>query len=339
MSEDERCLTAYHEAGHAVACYTCHMAFTKVSIVPEQAKRSGSQTLGYCRLATPANLLRPRRAQLEKHIMVLWAGSIASRYAEGRTPDDDRDGVLAGPHGSDDFEIGCGAQRDVEMIDNLALAIARTNEEGLALTDWLRVRIRDVILRPQRWAAVEALAQELLRRETVGYRRARAVIAAALPSPDADYRLPDRADLRCWLEQPSRKRQFCQDLAPFLDIASLDQALEGVPGFMNEWCYPLYEALLDNTDLDEDACGAIARHALLGTTCTATVMGSHAQHEAGCSHEGHPFTCVLASIPTEAVYHLGDLADTHGAYASAVARDAAAVLLDTCKEAVCARRN
>lgn len=66
------------------------------------------------------------------------------------------------------------------MVDSLLDELAiDNNEEAMAYFQWLWYCSRSLLSRPWNWAAVQALAQDLLQRGEVGERRARRIIGEA----------------------------------------------------------------------------------------------------------------------------------------------------------------
>ena len=152
---------AYHVAGHAVAAYILRQRFSKVSIVDDadnlgHLAHGGPHSKGF----HPEWDDSPRtRTQAEKEIMVYFAGAAAEKILTGTDPIE-----------SSDLTVAVG----------LTFALTASLEETLAYLRWLQVRTKELLAVPHHWAAVGALAQELLARGEVSYRKARRVIARAV---------------------------------------------------------------------------------------------------------------------------------------------------------------
>jgi Peptidase family M41 len=156
---------AYHEAGHAVAAYVLRLPMREVSIIEE------ADSLGHMEHA-PTPWFQPdvwygddRRTEhrIEARIICALAGPAAEARWGGR-----RNRV--------------GAGQDERNALDLADYVAGdpTGEGARLYVAWLRHRAEGLVRRELYWAAVEALAAELLARRRVGARRARAIIKQAI---------------------------------------------------------------------------------------------------------------------------------------------------------------
>ena len=77
-----------------------------------------------------------------------------------------------------------GAQGDFDNARSLAGRVCGTEDEVSALVELLRISTRNELSQPWNWAAVKALAESLLERGTIGVRRAKRVIEAAIAAND-----------------------------------------------------------------------------------------------------------------------------------------------------------
>lgn len=157
---------AYHEAGHAVMCWSQKRAFRSVSIVGE----GDSDGTTSCR--PPGNWFQPEvrmdartRRRVEQEIEVAWGGTLAQGIHDGLRPD-----TLAFPFGGDFESIvwfaGCVVgSEEIEQIEDYA--------------ERLRLRAYDTLRQPDIWRAVEALAKALLERGMLNWREARQVMKDA----------------------------------------------------------------------------------------------------------------------------------------------------------------
>jgi Peptidase family M41 len=151
---------AYHEAGHAVAAYNLKRRFNYVTIIRED------DTLGQCRF-TPYKNFRPdiysdnkTKARVEQAIVMLFAGAAAENKLAGK-------------------RNRAGEDDDFQKAVNLAASQCGSDEEVGAYLNWLWVRTRVLLDLPWLWAAVEALAQELLKYRKVSYQKACKIIKEA----------------------------------------------------------------------------------------------------------------------------------------------------------------
>ena len=150
---------AYHEAGHVVAAYCVRRGFSYVSIEP------GEDSLGHVVYQKFRDSFHPDydekikiRPLLEKVIIIGLAGYVAEKIFTGKRAADD------------DFQIA---------FEN-ACIITGSAEEASAFLKWLLIRTENMVRLPHNWAAVQALAEELLKVKKIGYHRARKIIREAL---------------------------------------------------------------------------------------------------------------------------------------------------------------
>jgi hypothetical protein len=73
-----------------------------------------------------------------------------------------------------------GSQYDMQSVVNYISYLAPDVEETGAYADWLWYRTKAMLRLPRHWAAVEALANELLEHEYIGGKRARQIIQDAI---------------------------------------------------------------------------------------------------------------------------------------------------------------
>ncbi|MCK4627022.1 MAG: hypothetical protein KAV00_17040 [Phycisphaerae bacterium] len=154
--------TAYHEAGHAVACIALRKRFKYVTIEPDDERNS----LGHIRHApSPDNLhpymdnqLRFQRF-VEREIMILFAGGAAEALHKGRhnyhgSRNDRRDAIDFA------FSICCRSS-------------GGSGEQAEAYCNWLIIRTRDMLGSAMWWPAVKAIAVALLKHKRLSYHQAR----------------------------------------------------------------------------------------------------------------------------------------------------------------------
>jgi hypothetical protein len=152
---------AYHEAGHAVVAFVLHRRFTHVSIIPDDTN------LGHVRTPKLPPAFQPdsdysgaTRKLCEKEAMVSLGGPIAERVKIGRT-------------------MWKGADSDVKHAFDMCIYHCGNDVETNAYLNWLMERTKSVLSFGRQWAAVEALAQELVVRKYIGERLARKIVREA----------------------------------------------------------------------------------------------------------------------------------------------------------------
>lgn len=133
---------AFHEAGHAIVARALGRWVTSVSIDPERGAG-----LVQCGRHPTLDLRRGRdsvriRRNIEREIVIAWAGPVAEELAVGRT---DRSRWLG----------------DARMIDRLVRRCEPTRRAQIDLGAHLRERA--AVLCREHWSDIEDLAGELMR--------------------------------------------------------------------------------------------------------------------------------------------------------------------------------
>ena len=153
--------TAYHEAGHVVAAYCVGRGFRYVSIEP------GENSLGRMMYQKFRDSFHPDydenikiRLPLEKVIITGLAGYVAEKIFTGRR------GLT-------------GAVDDFQRAFDYACFITGSVEETSAFVKWLLIRTENMLRLPHNWAAVQAIAGELIKVKKIGYNKARKIIRKA----------------------------------------------------------------------------------------------------------------------------------------------------------------
>ena len=152
--------TAYHEAGHAVACYFLHFPFKYLTIEPEK------DTLGHVKRFPHPKSFHPDYEgdtktlnRIEKNIITSYSGSAAEF-------------ILTGKYNS-------GGGTDSQYARELADHYCGGPEETEAFLKWMWERTINWVQNPDfHWDAVEALAQELLKKSRLTSKEAKQIIKA-----------------------------------------------------------------------------------------------------------------------------------------------------------------
>lgn len=151
--------TAYHEAGHAVACYILHRGFRYVTIRPDR------ECLGRV-MQTPlpdsfwiADLGIDTRARriAEREIIIDFAGEAAGAIWRGR-------------------HNWRSSRADFQSVTELTGRVCNTPDEEEAFARWLAIRARDMIACPMNWEQVKAVAKALLDKQHLSSRQVRQII-------------------------------------------------------------------------------------------------------------------------------------------------------------------
>jgi len=161
--------TAYHEAGHAVACFLIGSGIQQVSIVPDD------ESFGRVRHAPAFRRediddwgITPRdRSRLEARIVAAFAGPVAEAKGKGREL------VLGQP-------TSAGGMHMIGALGHLGRGLFDMHpDEQAAYLEWLLVRAR--LLVADGWFLIEPLAAELLRERSLsGPRTIRLLRASVL---------------------------------------------------------------------------------------------------------------------------------------------------------------
>ncbi len=163
MNDTER-LIAIHEAGHVLARYMLKSGrFRYVTIVPGQDGYGGHVAPYRTSLPDPISAQLDVRVEntVRKLIITLLAGGIA---------------VELYGNGGDS-----GADEDLANAAGLAFSyVCESEEETVAYIQWLTIKTRKMLFSPSSYAAVLALASELLKHKTIQEKRAYAIIRTAV---------------------------------------------------------------------------------------------------------------------------------------------------------------
>ena len=206
MSEDEKRLTAYHEAGHAIVGRTVpeHDPVYKVSIIPR------GRALGVTMFLPEEDRYSHSKTRLESQIASLFGGRIAEelifgmdKVTTGASNDIERATLIArnmvtkwglsdrlGPltYSEDEGEVFLGRQvtQTKHMSDETAHAI---DEEVRRIIDSSYERARKILL--DHIDRLHAMAQALMKYETIDEPQISDIMEGRDPRPPADWREDD----------------------------------------------------------------------------------------------------------------------------------------------------
>jgi hypothetical protein len=166
---------AYHEAGHAMyrlgtllrprmVAHLLNLRFSNISIIPKD---------DYIGVVTrPTNVFQgfqpdidsessKSRKRIESEIMLSFAGRITEQLFSGRYTWKD-------------------SYQDDNNAINMASYMTGSEDELNAYTKWIWIRTKNLISNPIYWAAIQALANELIIRKEIKSREARKIIYKAM---------------------------------------------------------------------------------------------------------------------------------------------------------------
>ena len=143
---DDKILTAYHEAGHAVMALLMGRDIQKVSIIPSQNR------LGACTIKKG----RAKQVQdkLEAEILILLAGMAAEGRKSGR------------------YNVQ-GAAQDLRNVEKFAMARSGNPGQASKLIHKLLDKTQHLLSNKSTWAAVKVIADELIEHESISGRAAK----------------------------------------------------------------------------------------------------------------------------------------------------------------------
>jgi hypothetical protein len=147
-------VTAFHEAGHAVAHFDLEIPIGYVTIVPK-GDSLGRATGRRPRWFDPDEVSARMQWHVQREIVSLYAGPIAESKMTG-----------AGNH--------AGAEGDHHTIVQLADCVVGGAEELQAFISWLEIRSTNLV--EHRWFAIEAVAQALLNEKRMTGKRVAEVV-------------------------------------------------------------------------------------------------------------------------------------------------------------------
>ena len=138
--------TAFHEAGHAVMALALGRPIQKVTVAPNQ------NYLGACQIQK--GRFKPTKDWLEDEILILFAGMVAESQVTGRYCPN-------------------GAAQDLRGIRRYVLMRTGGERQVERLERRLLDKAEHLLADVATWKAVESIATELLKNETISGRAAR----------------------------------------------------------------------------------------------------------------------------------------------------------------------
>jgi hypothetical protein len=185
-------LTAYHEAGHAVAFYLFGRDLEFVSIVAdfEKGEFGRTQPVGepsnpFIRFNAPSVL--DARMDFEREIIINLAGYVAEINCRNKRSAH-INLLYVGHHlklNSTEDPTGDGDLDETRMLfacfPLLHIDVLDKDAEHNAYLRWLWYRTVNIITQEHHWNAVEALAATLLKDKRVNGRQARSIISKKIP--------------------------------------------------------------------------------------------------------------------------------------------------------------
>lgn len=152
--------TAYHEAGHAVMALFLRRPIQKVTIAPGQSA-IGDQHLGACQIRKGPG--KGSKDWFEEEVMILLAGMVAESQITGQY-------------------CAAGAAQDLRWVRRFLQSRTDGERQTERLERRLLSKTENHLSDPALWSAVEAIAAELLKCETISGRTAKHVYDAATRS-------------------------------------------------------------------------------------------------------------------------------------------------------------
>lgn len=154
---------AYHEAGHAVACFFAKKPYKHVTIEP------GEDSYGHIRHFPLPDSFQPdidsesyrMQKRIEQEIILLYSGHAAEVLAAGR-------------------HNWRGASDDTRRAVDLALYVNGDPKQTSAYLQWAWLKTMNFLKLPFRWVAVEGLAKALLERNNINKKEAKKIITTSI---------------------------------------------------------------------------------------------------------------------------------------------------------------
>ncbi len=148
-------LTAYHEAGHALASQLYGQVLTRVEIVGDREHSGSTETLRFPTDPDEGELSQATLEAVENQLLCVLAGTVAEAMVSGRDGWDETSG-------------------DLDLAVRLAMKLVDNCEDVLPLFQDLREDLETVLR--ENWTSVEALAGELMDRKSLSGAEVRRIL-------------------------------------------------------------------------------------------------------------------------------------------------------------------
>ncbi len=158
MINPER-LTAYHEAGHALASELYGQVLTRVEILGDTEHSGTTETLRFPVDPDEGGSSRASVEAIENRLRCVLAGTVAEMMVSER-------------------EGWNESSEDLELAVRLAMKLVDDCEDVLPLLEDLRADLENVLR--EHWAAVESLADELVRRKSLSGAEVRQILESKI---------------------------------------------------------------------------------------------------------------------------------------------------------------
>lgn len=164
---------AIHEAGHAVVMRFLEIPFQSVSIVQEGIFAGGVSPQNLGKQIVVGHITPKPRDKAERQVLATFAGVLAEKQHTGKF---NRVGFI----GANKAHPVVHPTSDHHKIMEWVHLLSNTEREEPLYYRWLRCRAEDIVSRPERWAAIQALANVLVRRKHLEYAEAEEIIIEAV---------------------------------------------------------------------------------------------------------------------------------------------------------------
>ena len=139
-------LTAYHEAGHALASELYGQVLSRVEIVGDTEHSGSTETLRFPTDPDEGEFSQANLEAIENQLRCVLAGTVAEGMVSGREGWDESSG-------------------DLDEAVRLAMKLVDDCEDVLPLLEDLREDLEDIIR--ANWTSIKALAHELIDRKSL----------------------------------------------------------------------------------------------------------------------------------------------------------------------------
>ena len=158
MISPER-LTAYHEAGHALASELYGQVLTRVEILGDSEHSGTTEALRFLFDPDEGGAAQASAEAIENRLRCVLAGTVAEMMVSER-------------------EDWSESSEDLDVAVRLAMKLVDDCEDVLPLLEDVRADLEKVLR--ERWAAVERLADELVRRKSLSGAEVRQILESTI---------------------------------------------------------------------------------------------------------------------------------------------------------------